>query len=263
MAKSGFSFLSLLGITNSPESSPESLPKNAANNHVYDVQIVPGESKAESTAKITVDKGAVEQIEGDTLEDKAQAIEKELNEANQQYDIAGPAEYDVAIVCDDTSPQSTAPVAPAAPVEIKHFRQEESVMGIQSYLIGRGHERVGDKHNNPDGMFGNGSNKALAEEIKSFQQQNGIEPTGEYNDATRQAYLTQAAKMEGGSAGRDALEGFVEGLDAMKNKDIDGHSALDRVYHPEQAVEQAPQAGMCKITIDTSILDSTFSVKPT
>ena len=252
MAKSGFSFLSLLGIGDPPESSPESLPKNAANNHVYDVQIVPSGNKAESTAKITVDKNVVEKIEGDTLEDKAQAIENELNEANRQYDIAGTTEHDVAIVCNDTSPQSTAPVAPAAPVEIKHFRQEDAVMGIQGYLIGRGHEHVGDKHNDPDGMFGNGSNKALATEIKNFQKQNGIEPTGEYNDATRQAYLEQAAKMEDGSVGRDALEGFVEGLDAMKNKDVDGHSALDRIYEPERVIlEQQTNANVCTINIDS------------
>lgn len=102
---------------------------------------------------------------------------------------------------------------------------------IQQFLLGKGFEDIG-QYGQPDGQFGPKTGEALDTTLKLFQKSAGLEASGEYTPETRQVLIDRAASIQD-PATRDSLNGFVKGLDDMQNTDIQGQSALDRVYNPK------------------------------
>jgi hypothetical protein len=213
---------------------------------------MPSYTSSEGSTTITVPREQIDQIPGDTLDDKEQFIEDTMNDnaLSDEFNDVAPEGYDVDIVC--TAPEQNA--APEQDVEILHFNEEEAVTDIQTYLIGRGHDDVGDAENNPDGMFGNGSSRALEDELKGVQERHGLDVTGEFNDATLDALKEDMDALDEGPQ-KDSMESFIGGLDYMDNKDVEGHSALDRVYNPDTNDPKEPEqsGGTCEVTVNTTL----------
>ena len=137
----------------------------------------------------------------------------------------------------------------SGPTEIKQFRQEESVEKVQTMLIGLGYEHVGDKHNDPDGMFGKGTSRALDDFIKKEQEAANLPANGKIDDATMDALQKKADSMEEGSPLKANMQDFISGIKEMQDNKVDGVSALDRVYDP---VPAAPQQDMCTVSMTFS-----------
>lgn len=195
--------------------------------------------RTERVEAITVEE--IERLEGDTLEEKAQNLEDKFNDVAR-----GGNDIDISIVCD--VPEETGPQQEQE-IEVLHFTEEEAVRNVQNHLIGTGHEKVGDAENNPDGMFGKGTSRALEDTLKQIQEENGLDVTGEFNEATRDAMIEQIDGLEDG-AYKDSMEGFVQGLDSLQEKEIEGHSALDRLYNPETNDSSTPAVdASCEITV--------------
>ena len=123
-------------------------------------------------------------------------------------------------------------------VEVKEFSQEDAVRQIQEVLVGTGDlgqwkDDAYDKH--VDGMFGDNTGNALKNTLEKIQKNGDIPITGEYDEATKKFMEDHFA-----SRGIEINEAEIlyaqlyRGLEAMKNNDIDGHSALDRVYDPSK-----------------------------
>jgi hypothetical protein len=213
---------------------------------------MPSYTNSEGSTTITVPREEIDQIPGETLDDKEQFIEDTMNDyaLSDEFNAAAPEGYDVDIAC--TAPEQNA--APEQDVEILHFNEEDAVTDIQTYLIGRGHDDVGDAENNPDGMFGNGSSRALEDELKGVQERHGLDVTGEFNDATLNALKEDMDALDEGPQ-KDSMGSFIGGLDYMDNKDLDGHSALDRVYNPDtnDPKELEQSGGTCDVTVNTTL----------
>jgi hypothetical protein len=183
-------------------------------------------------------KEQVDALPGDTIAEKEAKLEEDI-----AHNSPG-AEIDVNIDCDTPGGGDDA-------VVVKKFEQEDSVNKIQTHLIGTGKENVGDAENNPDGMFGKGTSRALEEELKGVQERNNLEPTGEYDQQTRDALTAERDALPEGVQ-RDSVSSFIEGLDEMKANDVDGVPALDRVYNPD--TNDASDPNVCRVDIDIKSL---------
>ena len=69
---------------------------------------------------------------------------------------------------------------------------------------------VGDRHNHPDGMFGNGTSGALEDYLKDVQAENKLPVTGEYDDATREALVQRLEGIENPDF-KESLNGLNSG----------------------------------------------------
>lgn len=134
----------------------------------------------------------------------------------------------------------------AANDEIYEFSQKEAVGEIQTFLIARGHEEVANAVGTPTTVFGHFTAKALNEELKIFQQSQGLEATGKYDGETRAALNTHIQKLEESDsslAGTYAL--LRDGLNAMQDNTPEGqpgkqYNALDIVYNKGSIEPPAP-----------------------
>ena len=157
-------------------------------------------------------------------------------------DTPGAEDPNIVIDCDPGDATTRQPD------EILEFSEEEAVERIQGYLLSRRYDDVGDANGQPDGMFGDKSGNALAEELRRFQEEAGLPQTGEYDDKTAEALTAKLKELEEGGHNHEMLKGFIEGLEALDNKDIEGESALDRLYDPDKY--QPDQDGTCTVTWD-------------
>jgi hypothetical protein len=99
----------------------------------------------------------------------------------------------------------------------KILHDRENVERIQKWLIERGHLKVGDSKNNPDGMWGNGTSNGFQRELERIQRDAGIPETGEYDVETRRVMLEKGLKDQ------------VDTLDRMQENGV-----LERVYRPAE-----------------------------
>ncbi len=110
--------------------------------------------------------------------------------------------------------------------ERKNFRMEDEVVGLQKWLIERGHKEAGTRDGKPDGSFGNRTADALQAEITRVQRENGWEQNGRMDDKVREAI------------GRESPEA-AKALQGLQDTKIDGQQALDRLYKPAAPAEGA------------------------
>lgn len=120
--------------------------------------------------------------------------------------------------------------------DVEVFSQPEAVSKIQQYLLAAGHDNVGNKHGEPDGLFGPKTSKALSIELSNFQEDIGLDVTGKFDEQTRIALEARIGVLE--ASGSDAVASIhrdlLEGLSEMQANTLEnGNNALDTVYVPE------------------------------